>query len=479
MSAPPRSIRVGVHLPNRTMQASDWEGLRAIRPEVVTAMARHVTSADYARLEEINPDTFYLVRLDNMTTGGAISAWGDLPQAVRDCGRAFIRVGNEPNVEGVSAEVYNERFLAIRKAWPWMPLMLANLALTEGWQDYLRALQPAIDASNAIGLSLYRDDASDPMRWLQVYRERCGQRSLWAVECNVDYEREERRTRWFDWVWPILQDKQVHGLTAFIYRGVSHGAWWDGWVLSPAEEAGLAGIIAMGRQQAAEAPVVDWGQMEVIDLRARYQFRPGTSYPLRDPAVIDSVIVHHSAARSPAEDGTNGPTVAMVDSIHAWHQAYNGWPAIAYHACVDASGTVVLTNGIEVEGWHSGPGNARGVGVCLLGDYSGATPPEAQLRGLANYIRTLEGELKRRLAIRGHKDVMASACPGGWWGPAAAQRIRDLVYKQPDPPLTWRLRPEHVTLLTPALDEVYRADPESRQHIVAFKRGVRWPGEAV
>lgn len=174
------------------------------------------------------------------------------------------------------------------------------------------------------------------------------------------------------------------------------------------------------------------GGLEVIDLRDRYPYAPGRSYEQRPLSAISGVVVHHADAREPVEDGSNGPSIALIDGIDRWHKDNNLWPAIGYHFCIDADGTVFWVNGLQLISYHSGPANRYSAGICLLGDYEYSAPPVAMVASLAVLIAALGRELGREIGIYGHKDVMATGCPGAHWSSTRA-RLRTLVALPPVP----------------------------------------------
>lgn len=244
-------MRLGVHLPNGDVTARDWADLERLRPTAVTTMQRHHGAAVYERLEAISRP-LYLVRVDP-EPGAVALAWASVPQAIRQSGRVLLRFGNEPNTEGLTAAEYTRRFLAVKAAVR-VPLLVANLSLCEGWQEYLRGIEPAIRASDGIGLSLYRDDASDPGRWLNEYG-RFG-KPLYGVELNVDYEPHgERRVGWWKWAVGNLQP-HIEAATVFILGGKSNGAWRDDYIMTAADVEGLARLI--GQQEEEAVTQVDY-----------------------------------------------------------------------------------------------------------------------------------------------------------------------------------------------------------------------------
>jgi len=128
------------------------------------------------------------------------------------------------------------------------------------------------------------------------------------------------------------------------------------------------------------------------------------------------IVVHHSGTRS-----------GSVSSIHRNHRsrkdAYGQpWLGIGYHFVIgngngQADGLIKATFRWEqqIHGAHSGNAvyNARGVGICLIGNFQDSKPSPRQMESLTQLIRTIS---KRHNIpadrIIGHSDIKATACPG-------------------------------------------------------------------
>ena len=113
------------------------------------------------------------------------------------------------------------------------------------------------------------------------------------------------------------------------------------------------------------------------------------------------VIVHHSASSDVA-----------AKTIHSWH-LNQGWSGIGYHFVIRRNGNIERGRELSAIGSHSGPkGNGDSVGVCLTGNFEIDKPTAAQINSLVwlilKYLEPRYGNLK----VIGHRDVMATACPG-------------------------------------------------------------------
>jgi hypothetical protein len=174
----------------------------------------------------------------------------------------IVRYGNEPNHQGWTAQRYAAvlKHVAgqLRVEFPGAPLMMANLCLDPEekddagnvtkphWTVYWQALQDAgaLDVVDWVGMSLYRDDATDLSR-IQPYIN-CG-KPLAAVEWGVDYERDERRIDWLRWSAGIL--KTVDVLLAFLPHGDPGPEGWGVHLYNDIERAGLAAYLREARDR--------------------------------------------------------------------------------------------------------------------------------------------------------------------------------------------------------------------------------------
>lgn len=112
-------------------------------------------------------------------------------------------------------------------------------------------------------------------------------------------------------------------------------------------------------------------------------------------------IIHHSASGD-----------VSAETIHGWHKNQS-WAGIGYHFVLRNNGTIERGRPEHTIGSHSGPnGNIDSIGIVLTGNFEINRPTNAQLNSLVwllkEYLFPKYGQLK----VIGHKDVMATACPG-------------------------------------------------------------------
>ena len=155
---------------------------------------------------------------------------------------------------------------------------------------------------------------------------------------------------------------------------------------------------------------------DVIDKLPTHETEEYEARPLED---IRYLVIHHSAVPASV-----GPT-----QIAVYHIRKHDWPGIGYHYVVAADGTLYQTNALETKSYHAAKANPYSVGICFLGDFTKAVPPAAQMQAGAHLVAWLLGELDLPVdSIKGHKDLMGTACPGLQW--LAGQKWKATLYSQ-------------------------------------------------
>ena len=136
----------------------------------------------------------------------------------------------------------------------------------------------------------------------------------------------------------------------------------------------------------------------------------------------EEVILHHAEASS-----------ATVWDINQWHLD-NGWTGIGYHYYIRKDGSIYRGRPEWAVGAHATGHNDRSIGVCCEGAYMTETMPAAQLSALRALLRDIMGRYGA-LALRRHRDVNATNCPGDRFPWAEAQKYLEeddgmLTYEQ-------------------------------------------------
>ncbi len=128
------------------------------------------------------------------------------------------------------------------------------------------------------------------------------------------------------------------------------------------------------------------------------------------------IVIHHTATGS-----------GSVESIHSEHRRRkdadgNPWLGIGYHFVI-GNGQGMQDGAVEstfrweeqLHGAHSGNAlfNARGIGICLIGNFEQAPPTKKQMHAVRNLVQVLatRHEIPGEQII-GHGSVKATACPG-------------------------------------------------------------------
>lgn len=133
------------------------------------------------------------------------------------------------------------------------------------------------------------------------------------------------------------------------------------------------------------------------------------------------IIIHHSA----------GDDSGFLDwpSIRRYHIDHNGWSDIGYHVGIERVGDgyeALFGRPLDQQGAHALGHNKDSLGVCLVGDFSIAPPPEAQLAEAVRVVKMLMRIFAiQPEAVLFHRDVNETECPGAAFPLAAfADAIR-------------------------------------------------------
>jgi N-acetylmuramoyl-L-alanine amidase len=128
------------------------------------------------------------------------------------------------------------------------------------------------------------------------------------------------------------------------------------------------------------------------------------------------IVIHHSAGQS--------GSVEEIDAEHRRRKGGDGqfWLGIGYHFVIgngkgmeDGEIRATFRWDEQIHGAHSGHAavNARGIGICLIGDFEQAPPTAAQWISVQRLVKSLASRhhVSPRLII-GHSSVKPTSCPG-------------------------------------------------------------------
>ena len=132
------------------------------------------------------------------------------------------------------------------------------------------------------------------------------------------------------------------------------------------------------------------------------KYKWATSLTFRDvKKQVDTIVMHHSAS---------GPNLTP-DMIHAEHLK-NGWAGIGYHYVITPDGRIFTGRPITAVGSNVEKQNTHIIGICFIGnfDIDGHVPTPLQVEA-GNFVLDELFKIKK-FKVCGHRDLMATACPG-------------------------------------------------------------------
>ena len=122
--------------------------------------------------------------------------------------------------------------------------------------------------------------------------------------------------------------------------------------------------------------------------------------------VTDQIVIHHTG--NAVDDDLSA---AEIDASHKGQ----GWTCIGYHYVIRKDGTVELGRPHWTVGAHAYGENPHTIGIHVCGNFEEAEPTDAQIESLAMLLANLctdYGLPIDRDHIIGHRELMATACPG-------------------------------------------------------------------
>lgn len=132
--------------------------------------------------------------------------------------------------------------------------------------------------------------------------------------------------------------------------------------------------------------------MNIIDVGLKFKSLSYGNKP-------NKLVLHHAEASK-----------CSVQDIHYWH-LNNGWSGIGYHYFIRKDGSVYRGRPDGAIGAHCQGSNTNTLGICFEGNYMKETMPTAQYNAGIDLIKYLIGKYGN-LPIYGHKELLATECPG-------------------------------------------------------------------
>lgn len=128
---------------------------------------------------------------------------------------------------------------------------------------------------------------------------------------------------------------------------------------------------------------------------------------------VVAVVYHYTGADSD-EQSDHANCARRVRGIQLFHQQVRGWNDIAYNFLTCKHGYIFEGRGIEHKSAATGAANSHTLAVCFLGDDSVARD-DVTPKGREALVEITRWIMQRRPAAKGrkgHRDYMATACPG-------------------------------------------------------------------
>lgn len=128
---------------------------------------------------------------------------------------------------------------------------------------------------------------------------------------------------------------------------------------------------------------------------------------------VDAIVYHYTGADSD-EQSDHANCARRVRGIQLFHQQVRGWNDIAYNYLTCKHGFIFEGRGIEHKSAATGAANSHTLAVCFLGDDS-MNRDDVTAKGREALVEITRWIIQRRPAAqkrKGHRDFMATACPG-------------------------------------------------------------------
>ena len=150
------------------------------------------------------------------------------------------------------------------------------------------------------------------------------------------------------------------------------------------------------------------------DLVGQLAVHPSKTYRKRDTAILNEIILHHSAtlsgtAQSFARYQTRHTNQELRDPTRELRTLF---PGIGYHYVKDKNG-IHRTQPLEVRTWHTSGHNTYTVGICHTGHFDLRAPTDEEYADYVRMILLVDAELGRQLPINYHNHYDGrKTCPG-------------------------------------------------------------------
>ena len=161
---------------------------------------------------------------------------------------------------------------------------------------------------------------------------------------------------------------------------------------------------------------------QIEDVSASLPRHETDKYETRSLSEIKNLVIHHTAV---------SPDVGP-EAIARYHVDKQGWPGIGYHYFITTEGAIYQTNQLETISYHVRRNNPASVGIALAGNLMEGGPTPRQLESTSRLLAYLIRRLGLTVdSVTGHRDLVATACPGDQWEAGLAWRD-DLIQRVGD-----------------------------------------------
>ena len=126
---------------------------------------------------------------------------------------------------------------------------------------------------------------------------------------------------------------------------------------------------------------------------------------------VTRITLHHTAELPSMHSRSD---LELVKAVQGFHRNERGWADIGYHYLIGRDGTVFEGRDLKIQGAHAGGGNnVENLGICAIGDFSHALPPQAQLEEIEHFLRDQQRiHVVPNEQLFGHRDFKPTECPG-------------------------------------------------------------------
>ncbi len=455
-----RTCRVGLHGRNDVdFGDADFRVITDAKIETVKMMS-HTRPAHFQRLKQLRPDLEIITRLydDRIDQRGRVTP--------EDFARRMIplmlqlqpysvkfEVHNEPNhmdrIEGwgdtdADARDFNAWFLRtydiLKHYCPWAQLGFPGLAIPHRDLEWIDVCRPAVDKADWLGVHCYWQTPPHEMHnhlsdfWglrFKYYHQKFPAKVIDLTEAGnanvqsgIPFTEDSHAREYTEYLTECFRYPYLNSASFFILSSVDPR--WQGFTwrseegrphkvtyavrdmrrphLQPAQQAAPPLAPAPAAPAAIAAP-------PIRDITSQLPRHASLTWPQRELAQIDRVIVHHSGV------------AASVDAarVAAFLVNQHGRPGINYHYFITAEGAIQQTNPLTSVTAHSTDAlNPVAVGVGFAGNFTQAAPPPAQIQAGAWLIAWLIRQLGLSpQAMFGHKELASTASPGAQWDSGA------------------------------------------------------------